>query len=142
MSKNYVDACIEEALIKSTGNRTKACQMLLARCADDPLLEDGLFANFRESITMAHVQRVAHRMENKGAANESAQGIDGSAFANMVSHLEKTIGGQDPLSANSLKPAPGQPVNKAAQSPGHGNNLRAIADAFKKPFGKKSSPSS
>ncbi|TAH34791.1 MAG: hypothetical protein EYC62_05415 [Alphaproteobacteria bacterium] len=139
MSKNYVDGCIEEALRQSGGNRQKACQILLARCAEDQLLEDGLFANFREAATMAHVQRVAHKLEGKPQTGATANGeID---FAGMIGQLQKNMANQDPLSASTLKPAPGQQAHKISDNPGHGNNLRAIADAFKKPF-KKSSPKS
>lgn len=129
-NKNYVDACVEEALRQAGGNKTKATQLLLAQSMQDKLLEDGLFAHFRESATMYHVQRVAHRLENRGTSGGKEIGDD--AFAGMMAQLENNLKGQNPLAAANLKSADSAPVNRTESSPEHGNSLRTLANAFRK----------
>lgn len=128
--QNYVDSCVEEALKKAGGNKSSATQILLARSAEDKLLEDGLFAAFRESATMYHVQRVAHKLDGKSAA-PTPKKIDGGAFDNMLSQLRQNLGGKSKLES-SLQPATSKPVNKSEGSAEHGNSLRKLAGAFRK----------
>ena len=139
MSKNYIDACIEEALAQAFGNRNKATQILKSRCMQDKLLEDGLFANFRDAVTMAHVQRVINKKEQKSGKSPANTDLDPNGLGAIMLQMEKNWGSQDSMTASTLKPAPKNSQARIEGSAGHGNNLKAIADAFKKPF-KKSTP--
>ena len=141
MTANYVDRCIEEAMAEAKGNKNLASDILLARSMTDKLLEDGLFANFRKATTMYQVQRWIHRRDQKSSAANTSRDLDGSDFNAMMAQLENNLGNtKDPFGASTLSPAASQPVNKTESSPAHGNNLRALADAFlKKPFKKSTS---
>ncbi len=140
MTKTYIDSCIEEALAQAFGNRTKAAQILIARCMQDKLLEDGLFANFREAVTMAHVQRVSNKKDQKTArvANAGNASVDTQSLGEIMLQMEKNWMRADPMSASTLKSAPASSA-KPEGSAGHGSNLKAIADAFKKPSKKPTS---
>lgn len=128
MNQNYIDSCIKEALQQAKGNRQEATRILMARAIEDQLLEDGLFANFREAATHYHVQRVAHQMEQnlRGGPQIATQ-----AFDSLVSTLQQNLG-KNPLDAANLKDAPRAAVNKTESGEEHVSSLRAIAGAFSK----------
>lgn len=141
MQKNYLDQRIEEALADAKGDRAVATQTLLAWCLQDKLLEDGLFANFREAVTHAQVQRVAHQLEQKLTGKKSPGGkasIDNTALGRMVAAWEENFD-RNPKSV----PTPTAPPTTGSNANhSHSGSLRAIADAFKKPFKKSHNPTS
>lgn len=136
MSKNYVDQRIEEALGEAMGDRTSATKLLLAWCLQDKLLEDGLFAAFREPVTHAHVQRVAHQIDaarsGKKPSTAGRASIDNSAMGHMLDAWEKNF-----TASPSAAPTAPPPLSGSNANHSHSSSLHALADAFKKPFRKK-----
>ncbi len=136
MNKNYVDQRIEEALAEAKGNRANATQLLLAWCLQDKLLEDGLFAAFREPVTHAQVQRVAHQLELQRSGKKPAPGgrasIDNTAMGHMLAAWEKNFSGGATVAAE-----PAAALRSSNSNQSHNSSLQTIADAFKKPFRKK-----
>ncbi len=135
MNKNYIDQCIEEALAEAKGNKQQATRILMARSVQDKLLEDGLFAHFREAATFYHVQRFVHKEDHKTASQGGGadNAIDDSAFSAMVAQLQTKMGrNANPFTPQATPQAASAAINKKDADPDHGNNLRVIAGAFKK----------
>jgi rhamnogalacturonyl hydrolase YesR len=137
MNKTYIDTCVREALQQAKGNKQEATRLLLARQLEDKLLEDGLFANFREAATHYHVQRVAHGLEERLAPRKDAK-MDDKAFDALVENLQKNLGG-NPLAAGALKQAEQTPMNRGTPA-NHQAAVKTLAAAFGKPKKKPSTP--
>lgn len=59
MSLQYVENCIRQALEQSKGNATKARQIIMRRCEDDPKLLFGLTKAHLTGIVAYNIERVA-----------------------------------------------------------------------------------